>query len=770
MAQPFTVMLPSGGSMTVNADSPEAARINAGVGPSATVIAGGHQTVQSGNNTIVNPDAHVGAGEVGRAPNAGGGSGAISYGTAADGQALSNQSAETQAAFNAAYGAAYAPQAWAAQHNTDMGVASDAPPNSVRADLGAGVRTLTPGQTQTSAATTATGGVPTRDQAIKQRAAELIKAGYTTDQAYAERTAGQEYDNGSLQSGQVQYGTAVSFKAASPAAPAAGAATAPAAAPAAAGGSPAAGTSTDPALAAYFESISGFDRDQLAQQDAQFQQSLQLQKDQMEKLGIPQLQIQQKLADMEDQHFKQQLALAQQAQNFNQGLQTADLTGNYNGTPTEQAKEFSQNMSLAQAQQALNEKVQTGQLTLAQAQQQLAQLQNSQQYGLQQQQMTLAQQAQNWNQGMDTQQLNAARYQFDQTLNQVQIPEVQQAWQQLKQQQDQFQASLAQNQGQFNSSLDLQNRQLQQAQAQFNQTLQQVQIPQVQQAWQQLKQQQDQFNASLAQNNQQFQQSFGLNQAAVTGTYNGQQTQAAQNQAFQQQLATAQQALAEKVQTGQLSIAQAQQQLAELSNSQQFGLAQAGVTGTYNGQQTEQAREFNANQGLQYLTQASQFAASDPFALSDFMRGAQGNAAVPQFVSNLQQNVGGYGAQASSAGPAASSVGPSAGSVGPPQQAAQANTPGAITMDSLSNNLAQGTDPYGGRADATLNAIGGIYSQGADKLAAGSLEGLDSNEMTTLNQGINKVGGSLAGPAFLEKYKRNPIRSQSLGGATALAY
>lgn len=75
MAQPYTVVLPGGGSVTVNANSPEAARQNAGVGGDAQVYAGGHQTTQdAGGNTVYNPNANVGAGEVGRAQNAGGSS------------------------------------------------------------------------------------------------------------------------------------------------------------------------------------------------------------------------------------------------------------------------------------------------------------------------------------------------------------------------------------------------------------------------------------------------------------------------------------------------------------------------------------------------------------------------------------------------------------------------------------------------------------------------------------------------------------------------
>lgn len=156
-----------------------------------------------------------------------------------------------------------------------------------------------------------------------------------------------------------------------------------------------------------------------------------------------------------------------------------------------------------------------------------------------------------------------------------------------------------------------------------------------------------------------------------------------------------------------------------------------------------------SNLGLQYLTQASQFAASDPFALSDFMHGAQANSNVPLFVRNLQNNVG-----------------PTA-DVGPP---GQANAPSAITMASLGNNFTGGSSPYGGRADATQGAISDIYRRGPDQLAAGSLEGLDNNELNTLNAGLTHVGGSAAGPAFLQKYYRQPVRSQQATSGSYTAY
>lgn len=435
MAQPFTVMLPGGGSITTNASDANAARINAGVGGDATVIAGGHQTISgtdaNGNGTTsVNPNAHIGAGEVGRAPNAGGGAGAFSWGgQAGDGQSLGNQSAETQAAFKAQYGDAANAQ-WVWQHNNAIGFNGN-------------------GQAQAVAQAAQQAGYPGSNQNPATTPAA------TNPAAGAPRMTGDP-------------------------------------------------TADQAALNNFFGDTAGYSIKALAQNDAQFQQTLAFQREQMEKLGLPQLAINQKLADMEDQHFQAQLTLATQQQQFQQGIDTGNLTGTYQGAPT---------------------------------------------------------------------------------------------------------------------------------------------------------------------------------------------------------------------------------------------LAAQGLA--------EQQRQFNANQGLQYATQAAQFAASDPFALSDFMHGAQANNQVPLFMKNLQQNVG------------------PTQDVGPP---GQANAPAAITMGSLSGQLANGGTPYGGRADATLGAISDVFRRGPDQLAAGSLEGLDTNEANTLYAGMAKVGGAAAAPAFLQKYARNPIRSQSIGGAPPQAY
>lgn len=147
----------------------------------------------------------------------------------------------------------------------------------------------------------------------------------------------------------------------------------------------------------------------------------------------------------------------------------------------------------------------------------------------------------------------------------------------------------------------------------------------------------------------------------------------------------------------------------------------------------EQQRQYNQNLGLQYLTQASQFAASDPFQLSDFMRGAAAsNSNLPTFLQNLQNNV----------------AGSAAGNVGPEPAA-------ATTLPMLSAAMQGQGQPINPQGDSALNAIGGIYQRGANQLGTGTLEGLDANELNTLQQGITRLYGAQAAPAFMAAYARS---------------
>src|SRR5262245_52185048 len=80
------------------------------------------------------------------------------------------------------------------------------------------------------------------------------------------------------------------------------------------------------ALAAFFGQTSGVTQAQLAQQKAEFDAQLAFARQQMEQLNIPQLQINQRLAALQEQQFQFQMAQA-----------TAGMTGYYQGQPTMQA-------------------------------------------------------------------------------------------------------------------------------------------------------------------------------------------------------------------------------------------------------------------------------------------------------------------------------------------------------------------------------------------------------------------------------------------------
>jgi hypothetical protein len=149
----------------------------------------------------------------------------------------------------------------------------------------------------------------------------------------------------------------------------------------------------------------------------------------------------------------------------------------------------------------------------------------------------------------------------------------------------------------------------------------------------------------------------------------------------------------------------------------------------YNAGLTEQQRQYNAGLGMNYLTQAAQFAATDPFALSDYLRGVQAGGQTPAFLSALQQGI---------------SPGGASGNVGP-------NATGATYYPDLLKSLAGGGTPYG-QANSALTSIGDIYTKGANALATGSLESLTPNELQALQQGMNRLYGSAAAPAFLQQY------------------
>jgi hypothetical protein len=135
-------------------------------------------------------------------------------------------------------------------------------------------------------------------------------------------------------------------------------------------------------LAQFAAQTSGVTDKQLAQQKAEFDAQLQFAQQQMQQLGIPQLQINQYVAALQQQQFISQLAQVQAQETgywvqpnlptlsptgganqpqatlgAGQGVQTlagqlqqAQLSGMYQGAPTEAAREFNAQNALAQGQ------------------------------------------------------------------------------------------------------------------------------------------------------------------------------------------------------------------------------------------------------------------------------------------------------------------------------------------------------------------------------------------------------------------------------------
>jgi hypothetical protein len=100
------------------------------------------------------------------------------------------------------------------------------------------------------------------------------------------------------------------------------------------GGGGAAPPTTDlSGLANFAAQTSGVTQAQLAQQKQEFDAQLAFAQQQMQQLGIPQLQINQYLAQMQQQQFQSQLLLAQQAQQYSQAATTAGLTGYFTPPP-----------------------------------------------------------------------------------------------------------------------------------------------------------------------------------------------------------------------------------------------------------------------------------------------------------------------------------------------------------------------------------------------------------------------------------------------------
>jgi len=84
------------------------------------------------------------------------------------------------------------------------------------------------------------------------------------------------------------------------------------------------------AVLAGFKESSGFSREQLAESKRQFDATLAQQQLMWRQQGLPELEIAQKTAALEDEKFRADLALAQQTQAQQNALSVAGLTGYYN--------------------------------------------------------------------------------------------------------------------------------------------------------------------------------------------------------------------------------------------------------------------------------------------------------------------------------------------------------------------------------------------------------------------------------------------------------
>jgi len=192
-------------------------------------------------------------------------------------------------------------------------------------------------------------------------------------------------------------------------------------------------------------------------------------------------------------------------------------------------------------------------------------------------------------------------------------------------------------------------------------------------------------------------------------------------------------------------------------------LQAANLSGMYQGAPTEAASEYartlaenqrqanmqNALQqgqlGQQYLATAAQLQGpQNTFQLSNYLRGAQGNPNVPVYLQNLANNIGQTPFQAT-------------GSTAPTTQSA-AGIAGQLG--------GQTSATPGWDYNQTLGAIQNIMSGGAQKLGPGALENLTPDELQALGSGIGAAGGSM--PSFLQQYQQSRVGQQAPIARTSL--
>jgi hypothetical protein len=267
------------------------------------------------------------------------------------------------------------------------------------------------------------------------------------------------------------------------------------------------------------------------------------------------------------------------------------------------------------------------------------------------------------------------------------------------------------------------------------------------------------------------------------------------------------------LQPPQAAPTQAQQPAAQPQET----LALGQLMGIFHGMPTEQAKEFAAQLGQQYLATAAQLQGpQNIFQLSNFLRGAQGNPNVPAYLQALAGNtgmpsftgpgsappnvlsaagllgqLGGYGGQPGQGGqPAQAGRGWAGGASlpwsplqgqaqwqaatgGPTANAPQwnsgyqgrspalaatgqgSNVPGAQWGGYAPSSQAPGSATPGWNYEQTLAAMQGIANRGAQALGPGALERLSPEELQAFGSGLGAVGSSL--PSFLQQYAQSRI-------------
>jgi hypothetical protein len=458
--------------------------------------------------------------------------------------------------------------------------------------------------------------------------------------------------------------------------------------------------------------VSGVTQAQLAQQKAEFDAQLQFAQQQMQQLGIPQLQINQQLAQLQQQQFQSQLALAQQAQQYSQAATTAGLTGYFN--PPASVPSVAQWTNPTGGGTTGGAATTTGGgAAQANPQDQYIQARTQQLMSVAGMGQTQAQQTaqSEWGQGF-AQSGNVA-YGMPTGFSMGTQP-----------------AAGAAGGGATGNPQD------QYMQARIQQLMSVAGMPQGQAQ----QTAQSEWSQGFAQSGN---VAYGLptgygtaSPGAAPGASDGTQTPAGGAGGGGQQT------LAGALQQAQLS---GQYQGAPTEAASEFARQLAQAQQQFAAQQAQQQAQFEQSFGLQqgqlgqqYLSTAAQLQGpQNTFQLSNYLRGAQGNQAVPTYLQSLANNVG-----------------------MPSFQGTGSTPPNTQTAAGLAGQLGGTTSATPGwDYNQTLGAIQGIMGQGAQSLGPGALERLSPDELSALGSGIGAAGGSL--PSFLQQYQQSRIGQQA---------